>query len=236
MSVVPFEYEERYKVTSLESVRRMLSVADFVQTGAESQIDHWFIPKNIMSADEQAQWFDYEKGSALCIREKTTTHGVQRVITVKQLVTPGDHSAMTNYESVLTAGGVRQVLPSVAEEFSGLLADLSERKDDESLSFLQIKRLIEQAGRKEYITLDKERTTFRNSSVKDVVVDLDVIPALRETTLGYYTAIEIEYVGDASERTAREVVRCVIQSVGFDEKDVLTKALPGQAIAFLAKF
>lgn len=74
-----------------------------------------------------------------------------------------------------------------------------------------------------------EWTTFRNPSTRDIVIDLDTIPALEETTLGYSTALEIEYVGDASAQHARNIVRGISRSLGYDEKDILTKALPGRA-------
>jgi adenylate cyclase class IV len=236
MLVFPFEYEERYKVVDPKATRQLLTAAGFALMGTESQVDHWFIPKDIMSPDEQYNWFDYKKGSAVRIREQTTQDGTRDIITVKQLVTPGDHSTMTNHEEILTVAGVRKVLSLVGEEFNSLLSDLHQRDGDEVLAFLEVKRLIEQSGRKEYITLNKERATFRNPSVQDVVIDLDVIPALKETALGFSAAIEIEYTGDASTEEARKTVRNVGRDLDYDQKDILTKALPGQAIAYLAKF
>lgn len=236
MSATSFEYEERYKVVDPESIRRLLAAAGFALVGTESQIDHWFIPKRIMSPDEQYNWFDYEEGSAVRIREQTTQRGTQDVITVKQLITPGDHSTMINHEDVLTVAGVRKVLSFVSEEFSSLLDEFRQRDGNEVLTYPEVKHFIEQSGRKEYITLDKERATFRNSAVQDVVIDLDAIPALKETALGFSAAIEIEYAGDASAEEARKVVRSVGRDLGYDEKDILTMALPGQAIAYLAKF
>lgn len=236
MSAVPFEYEERYRVIDPEATRRLLAAAGFTLISTESQIDHWFIPKDIMSPDEQYRWFDYGKGSALRIREQTTQHSKRDIITVKQLITPGDHSMMTNHEDMLTVAGVRKALSFVGE-FSNLLDNhLSQRNDDEVLTYLEVKRFIEQSGRKEYITLDKERETFRSPAVQDVVIDIDVIPALEKTALGFSAAIEIEYIGDASAEEARKIVRDVGRDLGYDEKDILTKALPGQAIAYLAKF
>ena len=215
MPTIPFEYEERYKVTDIERTRQSLAAAGFAETSEESQIDHWFIPKGIMSPEEQSRWFDYEKGYALRIREETTAKGMRNVITAKQLLNPGDHSTMTNHESVLTIAGVRKVLAAIGEEFTDLLGNLRQRSDDEVLSFQAVKHLIEQSGRKEYITLDKKRTTFRNPSVQDIVVDLDIIPALQETTLGYSAAIEIEYTGDASAEQARATVREVSRDLGY---------------------
>jgi len=236
MPTTPFEYEERYKIIDIAATHHLLSMAGFVLSSTESQVDHWFIPNNIMSPDEQFHWFDYERGYAVRIREETTDQGTRDIITAKQLHVPGDHSTMTNHESIVTVDGVRQVLAPVGDEFAVLLESLSLRDGDELLSFSEMKLLFEKSGRKEYITLDKERATFRSPSLKQVVVDLDSIPALKETTLGYHAAIEVEYTGDGSPEDARKMVRDVSQALGYDEKDILAKALPGQAIAFLAKF
>ncbi len=236
MSTTPFEYEERYKVTDLEKTWGLLLAARFVLTSASSQTDHWFIPNNIMSPDEQSHWFDYEKGYAVRIREQVTAHGEQAIITAKQLIHAGDHSTMTNHENRLSVAGVRQVLSSIGSEFTELVNNLRQRKDEDILTFLEVKNFLEQAGRKEYITLNKKRTTFRNRDMQDIFIDLDVIPALQETTLGYSAAIEIEYVGNASPEEARKIVRTASQKLGYNARDVLAVALPGQAIPYLATF
>ncbi len=236
MSATPFEYEERYKVINPEATTQTLIAGGFVCTGKETQIDHWFIPFSVTSSEGQSQWFDFDKGYALRIREQTTTQGVKNIITAKQLINPGDHSSMTNHESILTVAGAREVLSFIGEEFSRVLDVLRDRQDDEALSYLEAKNLIELSGRREYITLDKERSTFQNPSVQDVVIDLDVIPALSETALGHQAALEIEYTGDAPLEGAREVVRSVSRELGYDNEDILKKALPGQAIEYLAIF
>lgn len=214
----------------------MLAAAGFRLIGTESQIDHWFIPNDIMSPDEQSQWFDHEAGYALRIRQEITQQGSRDIITAKQLLIPGDHSSMTNHESTLTVAGARTVLGAIGGEFNSVIDTLRDRRNDEVLSFGEIKNLIEGVGRKEYITLDKERATFRNPSVDEITVDLDAIPALKETDLGYYAALEIEYTGDQALDEARRVVRSVSKSLGYGVKDILAKALPGQAIPYLAKF
>lgn len=236
MTDIPFELEERYKVMDPEATQRQLIAAGFMLTHTESQIDHWFIPKSIMSPQEQYHWFDYEAGYAIRVREKTTAQDSRTIITAKQLVIPGDHSTMTNHEDELTVAGTRKVLSAVGEEFKPILDDLSERRADEVVSFQELKRYMDTVGRKEYITLKKERTSFRNPAVQDVVVDLDIIPDLDGTSLGYYASLELEYTGSDSTEHARKVVRDASQSLGFSEDEVLAKALPGQAIPFLAKF
>ncbi len=236
MTAIPFEYEERYKVTDLEAARQALAAAGFEQTNSGSQTDHWFIPKRINSPEEQTRWFDYEKGYAVRVREEITMGSERTILTAKQLLTPGDHSAMANHESVLTVAGVRRVLLAVGAEFNGLVQTLAEREDDASLTYAELKRSLEQAGRKEYITLYKERITFRNPSMPEVVVDVDAIPALRGTGLGYYASIELEYTGGASIEDARSVVREASKRLGYEQQDILAKALPGQAIPYLAKF
>lgn len=231
-----FEYEERYKVTNPEETHQLLLSHGYELKGTESQIDHWFIPRHIMSPEEQFQWFDYENGRALRIREQLEQEGAKNTITAKQLIAPADHSSMTNHEAGLTVAGIHSVLTSFAEEFRRGIDSLQGRDDNEVVSYADAKRLIEQHDRKEYITLHKERSTYRHPSIRDVVIDVDVIPALDDTALGHYAAIEIEYTGDESLESAREVIRNVSRDLGYDANDILTKALPGQAIEYLAKF
>ena len=185
MSDEQFEYDE---------TQRVLEASGFALVGSERQIDHWYIPKAIMSPEEQGDWFDNQHGYALRIREETTPERQQTFITSKQLLKQGDHSAMTNNEALLTADGMTKVLQAIGGEFTEVVAKLKQR-NDQTITFDEAKQLIEGAGRKEYITLDKQRKTFRNPKLADVVIDLDVIPDLEQTTLGFWASIEIEYTG-----------------------------------------
>lgn len=230
-----FEYEERYKVTDPAATLQALGSAGFVLSGTKTQTDHWFIPNRIMTPDQQSHWFDYEAGYALRIREEVTDIGQVAVITAKQLLKPGDHNAMTNNELGLSTAGAITVLQAIGDEFASVVEQLNKRSGD-SLSFAEIKQLIESAGRKEYITLAKERSTFRNPTIADVVIDLDTIPALQGTPLGFWASIEIEYEGAESVDQAKQVIRAVSSQLGYNQNDILAKALPGLAIPYLAKF
>lgn len=188
-----------------------------------------------MTPDDQAHWFDYEAGYALRIRETETPQGRSTLITAKQLLRPADHSAMTNLEKPLTAAGAALVLSAIGDEFADVVAQLQSRAE-QKLSFAEAKKLIESAGRKEYITLEKQRSSFQNPGVANIVIDLDVVPALQHTSLGFYASIEIEHKGSAPLDEARAIVRSVSAGLGYDHKDILDKALPGLAIPHVAQF
>ena len=230
-----FEYEERYRVDDPKAAVKAVEAAGFAQTGDETQIDHWFIPKRIMSPQEQAQWFDFESGYALRIREETTLSGTRTLITAKQLLVPGDHSAMTNNEDLLNTENAHRILQLMGEEFADAVQALEAHTVPE-LTYDEAKQLIESAGRKEYITIDKERRTFANADAPEVVIDIDVIPDLRGKKLGFYAAIEFEYKGTGTVKKAEQAVQKIAKKLGHDPDEKLAKALPGLAIPYLAKF
>lgn len=236
MPETTFEYEERYKETDPIGTRRKLELAKFVLSYVQTQIDHWFIPGNIMSPDEQAQWFDYERGYALRIREETNDENQKAIITSKQLLNPADHSAMTNNEASLTVAGMARVLSVIGDEFTPVIHVLDEMEGEKELTFGEAKQLIESVGRKEYITLEKTRSVYRSDEVADIEVDMDIIPALQSTALGFWASVEIEYTGQEPLEEARVKVRKISHELGYNERDILKKALPGLAIPYLAKF
>lgn len=236
MSESLFEYEERYKDINPLETQRKLTAAAFALSHMETLVDHWFIPKGIMTPEEQGLWFDYELGCALRIREETSGAAPRTIITSKQLLKVADHSAMTNNERILTVGGMLQVLSSMKDEFAVAIDLLSRKDSEQEVSYTEAKHLIENADRKEYITLEKTRGVYRSDSLTDIEVDIDTISALRSTKLGFWASVEIEYIGDGSLEEARERVRSVSRELGYDEKDILKKALPGLAIPYLARF
>jgi hypothetical protein len=236
MSETKFEYEERYKETNPLKTQRKLAVAKFALSHIETQIDHWFIPKDIMSPNEQGQWFDYDQGYALRIREETSGAKPRVIITSKRLLRPADHSAMTNNEEVLTAGGMLRILTPMESEFISAIATLRRMGDEAEMSYGEAKRLIEDSGRKEYITLEKTRSVYRSDAITDIEVDMDTIPALQATALGFWASVEIEYTGAGTLDEAREKVRALSHELGYRQEDILKKALPGLAIPYLATF
>lgn len=213
-----FEYEERYKEVDPLETQRKLKVATFMLRHVETQIDHWFIPNHIMSPDEQGHWFDYERGYALRIREETGGAAPRAIITSKQLLQPADHSAMTNNEEALTAGGMLQVLLPMEDEFAHAISALKRKEDRQVLSFVEAKQLIESSGRKEYIVLEKTRSAYQSEMIPDIEVDMDTIPALQQTTLGFWASVEIEYTGTGSLEEARTKVRDFSSELGYDKK------------------
>jgi len=231
-----FEYEERYKVSDPATVQRVLEADGFRPNGGEMQTDHWFIPKYIMSPAEQTQWFDHDMGYAVRLREQIIGDRRKLLITSKQLLRPADHSAMTNNEADLNIEGMWRTLTPVGSEFHELLAELATYDGNHSLSLEEAKRLIESAGRKDYLIINKQRTTYRNAQLPDVVADLDCVPALANTDLGFSAAIELEYCGSGSLEEAKATVRTLSARLGYKQEDILTMALPGLAIKYLAVF
>lgn len=231
-----FEYEERYAVYDPASTRRSLEAFGFSLHGSETQSDHWFIPNDIMSPTEQAQWFDYGNGYALRLREQFNGNKQQVFITSKQLLRPADHSAMTNNEAELTVAGMRRVLLPMGREFDGVIQKLIPYSDDQSLSLDEAKTLIENAGRKDYIVINKLRSTFHHTELPEILADLDIIPALKDTDLGFSASIELEYKGPGSPDEAKAAVRAVSSRLGYKQQDILAMGLPGMAIKYLAVF
>lgn len=231
-----FEYEERYKVIDVASIQKLLEVNGFRMTSEEIQSDHWFIPKEIMTPDEQAQWFDFDRGFALRIREQVKDNKRRTIITSKQLLHPADHSAMANYEAELTPRGMQEVLAPMGQEFNRIIQEVATYRNDEYLSLHEAKILIEKAGRKDYIVIDKQRSTYLNAAQPEVIADLDYVPALNGTDLGFAAAIELEYVGPGTIEEAKSAVRAVSSRLGFEPDGILAMALPGLAIKYLAVF
>lgn len=231
-----FEFEERYKVTDTGEICGRLERVGFTLVGTDSQVDHWFIPSTIMSPEAQGNWFDNEWGIALRIREESGVSGTKILATAKQVVEPGNHNNMTTLEELLTVAGLRRVFAFMGSEFTPAMQLMNDRKPEDPLSYADAKTMIESAGRKEYITLEKDRKIFRNPIMPDVVADLDSIPALAGTRLGFSASLELEYVGAGTEVQAAEVIRTLGARLGYERADILEKALPGMAIPYLARF
>lgn len=235
MHANPFEYEERYKVTDPDAVQAQLEAAGYAHTGTETQTDHWFIPRRIMSPEQQAHWFDHEHGYAVRIREQTTPGGSKAVITTKQLLREADHSAMTNNERPLSRSGMIEALSPIGDEFRATVAELGQRTDD-MVTITEAQQLILRAGRKEYLVFEKQRRTFHNPAMPNVVVDIDTIPALQTTSLGFWSSIEFEYSGAGTPEEAKRHIGSICRQLGYRADDILAKALPGLAIPYLARF
>lgn len=231
-----FEYEERYAVSDPASTRRALEDFGFTLQGSETQTDHWFIPNYIMSPKEQAQWFDYDNGYALRLREQTSGYHPQVFITSKQLLRPADHSGMINNEVELTAEGMRRALLPIGSEFDEVIQKLTAYGKEYPLSLDEAKNLIENAGRKDYLVIHKQRMTFHHIKLPEIIADLDNIPALEDTDLGFSACIELEYKGSGSPEEAKTAVRGVSSQLGYKQKSILAMALPGLAIKYLAVF
>jgi adenylate cyclase class IV len=231
-----FEYEERYAVTDPAATRGQLEAIGFEFVRSEDQTDHWFIPQHIMSADQQGQWFDDERGWALRIREERTEDGQQLFITAKQVIVPHDHNTLRNVQGRLNAGDMRRVLLAMGSEFATAIAALGSQEEQWPISFAQAKQLITQAGRKEYLTAHKQRATFTTLAMRDVRVDLDAMPDLRGTDLGFWASVELEYTGGGTPEEAQLVIAQLRHDLGYDEATMLKKALPGLAIPYLARF
>lgn len=232
-----FEYEERYKEADSRAIQNRLGLAKFALGETLTQTDHWFIPNSIKSPYEQGLWFDYELGYALRIREETGDKQKSTlIITSKRLLREADHGAMTNNEAALTARGMAEVLRPIGAEFTPIVERLIVENSDKKLTFIEAKKLIESVGRKEYITIRKIRQVYRNDEIKNIEIDVDEIPALKSTDLGFSASVEIEYIGGGSLDEARAAVEVISRELGYDKKDILKKALPGLAIPYLAKF
>ena len=231
-----FEYEERYKVSDVSSIQTILEANGFAKTSEETQSDHWFIPKEIMSPAEQAQWFDYDGGFALRIREQVKDNRRRTIITSKRLLQAADHSAMANYEAELTFQGMQEVLAPMGQEFDQIVNELATYQNDGRLSLDEGKSLIEKAGRKDYIVIDKQRSTYSNAAQPEVTADLDYVPALVDTDIGFAAAIELEYIGTGTIEEAKTAVRAISSKLGFEPDEILAMALPGLAIKYLAVF
>jgi len=231
-----FEYEERYAVSDPASTRLALEDFGFTLKGNETQTDHWFIPNYIMSPTEQAQWFDYDKGYALRLREQSSGDHLRVFITSKQLLRPADHSVMINNEADLTAEGMRRTLVPIGSEFDEVIQKLTAYSNEYPLSLDEAKNLIENAGRKDYIVIHKQRSTFLHAELPEIVADLDNIPALEDTDLGFSACIELEYKGPGSPDEAKKAVRGISSQLGYKQEKILAMALPGLAIKYLAVF
>ena len=231
-----FEYEERYKVSDLISTQLNLEVNGFELSGHKVQTDHWFIPKYIMSAAEQAQWFDYDRGYALRLREETVGDLRKVIITSKQILYSADHSAMTNNEAELSTQGLQRVLAPLGSEFDELIQTVAANSSGHSLTLAEAKHLIENAGRKDYIVINKLRATYHNTGLPDITADIDSVPDLANTSLGFSAAIELEYNGSGSLDEAKAAVRSLSTRLGYKQADILAMALPGLAIKYLAVF
>ncbi len=234
--MVDFEYEERYRADDPAATQQQLEDAGFILTSTQEQIDHWFIPTRISSPDEQAHWFDHEGGYALRIREESMGDMNRTLITVKQALRGADHSALSNLETELTTEGLLQAFERIGTEFGDAAAQLRTHAGNSGMTVQRATQLIVSAGRKEYLTIHKQRSTFSCSQQPDVVADIDTIPALRDTTLGFSAQIEFEYKGAGSLEDAERAISAVTRLLGYGGYDQLAKALPGLAIPYLAKF
>jgi adenylate cyclase class IV len=226
------EDEARYKVANTSDVIEILKRVGFSLRQQVDQIDHWFIPNEIMSVEEQAHWFDLEGGVAIRIREESEkVDEVKLELTAKSLAIPGDHASLRNVEGPLSFVTMNEVLKEIQKD--GEIGVVGTDKED-TLTVAAAKLVLESAGRKEYLTIRKQRQNFGSESHPDVVVSVDIIPDLMPK-LGFSSAIEIEYVGSSSNASSATIVR-VCEEIGLSDSDTLEVGLPRLAVEYLAKF
>lgn len=99
------EIERRYIIKDPASLILRLAKAGIEQLSEQRVIDQWFIPREIKSLEQQADWFDNRGGVAYRIRRKNNIIEVES----KQLVgSGGDHS--TQHEETIDINNYDEAL------------------------------------------------------------------------------------------------------------------------------
>lgn len=146
------EVELRYKVESVREIQKKLLDINARQVEQTHIIDHWFVPVNIKSLEEEIDWFDIKRNTGVRIREYINEYGnqISASLETKRLTLAMNHDTFLETEMKVE-------------------------------SYHKAKEFMEMLDRKEYLTIDKSRILFKHEdftisidSIKDFITGVEI--------------------------------------------------------------
>lgn len=190
------EIEIRYKVQDRSQLEAVLMEVGALLEGTSRLVDHWFIPVEVTSAQAQAEWFDSGRGCSIRVREKYEGESV-----------------------VETSLGTKRVTDPLGHKA------LSEAEVQVE-SYAIARPLLAMMDRKEFLTIDKTRTTYRKDQFEITIDDIQ----------GYGTGAEIELKEKATAEEGVEAIRTFAKTLGLTEADEHEKSITVSAMKALAHY
>lgn len=190
------EHELRYKLVDREGFEAALKTHGAKLIRQEHLIDHWFIPNEIQNSEQQKRWFDIERGCSIRIREIILNDGSRKVV--------------LGTKRIMRAEGHN----SLAEVEIGIE------------NYARAKDLLVMMDRKEFLTIDKERSTYE---VGEFEISIDEVK-------GYGVGVEIEYRGGDLGSDVIGRITKLAASLGLHESDRHEKSITVSAMEILARY
>lgn len=191
------EIEIRYKLSNRVAFEELLRTMGVQPEGRVRVVDHWFIPNEITSSEAQVEWFDSGRGCSIRVREKYKGESVVHV-----------------------SLGTKRVTDPLGHKA------LSEAEVGIE-SFDKAQSLLVMMDRKEFLTIDKTRATYRKDEFEITIDDIQ----------GYGVGVEIELKQEeVSAEEGVQSIRAFAKTFGLTEADEYEKSITVSAMQALAHY
>jgi len=160
-------------------------------------IDHWFIPKYIKSREQEEEWFDKNRGCGLRIREQDNGYTGKITTSIEAKRLTKEMNHNTFLEAEVTVD-----------------------------SYEDANSLMELMGRKEFLTIDKDRVVYKYKDFKICIDDIK----------DFKVGVEIEINTFKDRETALKKISRISKRLGLSEKDRAEKSITVLAFDKLAKY